>query len=333
MNIPLQVLKQGLYCPAGDFFIDAWHPTACCVVTHAHGDHAYAGHSRYIATKSTMKILQKRMGREISGDSLDYHQKIKLGKAWVSLHPAGHILGSAQVRIETPDGVVVISGDYKRDEDRTCSPFEIVECDIFVTESTFALPIYQWPDSAIVASQIKEWWQENATHQYPSVLFCYSLGKAQRVLSLLADHEQPIYVHGAVHTMSQLYAEDQIAMASFLPVSESEKNKKFSKDLILAPPSAMGTPWLKRFPGHRTALASGWMQVRGTRRRYALDRGFILSDHADWQGLVKTISDTKAKIILTTHGNALTFARYLREVHNLEARELKGLEMGLEIGE
>ncbi|WP_042280753.1 ligase-associated DNA damage response exonuclease [Candidatus Protochlamydia sp. R18] len=329
MEIPLKVIKQGLYCPDGDFFIDAWQPVSRCIITHAHGDHAYAGHGHYIATDETIKILRKRIGGEFKSEALTYNQKIKLGNTWVSLHPAGHILGSAQVRIETPGCVTVISGDYKRAKDETCLPFEVVECDIFVTESTFALPIYQWPHSHTIAKQIKEWWFENAAHDCPSILFCYSLGKAQRVLSMLADQENFVYLHGAICSLSKIYAEMGIKMARFKPVSEGEKGMKFSKELILAPPSAAGTPWLKRFPSYRTALASGWMQVRGTRRRHALDRGFILSDHADWKALIETISQTQAKIVLTTHGNASTLAQYLRETQNLDARELKGLDVTL----
>lgn len=327
MDIPLKVLDQGLYSTSGEFFIDAWKPVPICLVTHAHGDHAYWGHGQYIASEETVRIMQHRLGKDLPYRTVKYGEKFKMGNAWVSFHPAGHILGSSQIRIEDSQSVTVISGDYKRAPDPTCLGFEVVECDIFVTESTFALPIYQWPSHDVIAQQIKEWWQENAANGHPSLLFCYSLGKAQRLMSLLQGEERGVHLHGAVYTLSKLYEEMGVKMVSFKPVSESAKGTSFAQELILAPPSAMGTPWIKRFPSGRTAFASGWMEVRGTRRRKALDRGFVLSDHADWNDLIRTVDDTKAKIVLTTHGSAGTLARFLRETRGLDARELKGLEV------
>lgn len=326
MEIPLKVLEQGLFCPSGQFFIDAWEPSPICVVTHAHGDHAYPGHGLYIGSPETIEIIKHRLGKETPCQILDYQKKIKLGHSWVSLHPAGHILGSSQIRIENQKSVTVISGDYKRVLDPTCAPFEVVPCDIFVTESTFALPIYQWAKNEIIGKQIYEWWQENAQQGHPSILFCYALGKAQRVLSMLSQYtDKAIKVHGAVYSLSLLYKEFGVNMSEFAYVSDSAKGTTFTQDLIIAPPTAMGSPWMKRFPSFRTALASGWMEVRGNRRRKALDRGFVLSDHADWADLIRTIEETQAKIILTTHGNSATLARFLREERALDARELKGL--------
>lgn len=327
MDIPLKVTPQGLYCPPGDFFIDAWKPVPLCVVTHAHGDHAYWGHDRYICSVHTSEILKHRLGKDLPSEPLEYQKKIKLGNTWVSLHPAGHILGSSQIRIETKQSVTVISGDYKRAFDSTCLPFEIVPCDIFVTESTFALPIYKWPHPELIANQLTDWWTENASKDHPSIVFCYSLGKAQRLLSLLKEQRnKKVYLHGAVQSISKIYERLGISMIPFAPVSEKEKGESFAQDLILAPPSALGSPWMKRFPSCKTAFASGWMEIRGTRRRRALDQGFVLSDHADWEGLIQTIEQTRAKIVLTTHGNTATLARYLREEQNVDARELKGLE-------
>jgi len=331
MDIPLKVLEQGLFCTTGNFFIDAWKPVPICIVTHAHGDHAYRGHGLYIGSNETIKIIKHRFREDIPCQVLDYHQKIKLGNSWVSLHPAGHILGSSQIKIENAATTTVVSGDYKRALDATCKPFEVVECDVFVTESTFGLPIYQWAESETVGKQIYTWWQENASNKHPSILFCYALGKAQRIMNLLSNYcETAIYLHGAIHSLATLYRDLEIKMLPFTAVSESEKGKNFTKDLILAPPSAIGTPWMKRFPSSRTAFASGWMEVRGTRRRKALDRGFVLSDHADWLELIRTIEYTKAKIVLTTHGNSSTLARYLREEKGIDARELKGLEANFE---
>jgi putative mRNA 3-end processing factor len=327
MDIPLKVTDQGLYCKTGNFFIDAWKPTPICIVTHGHGDHAYYGHGLYIASPETVKIIKHRIGKDTPCQVLEYDKKIKLGNTWVSLHPAGHILGSSQVRIEDSKSVTVISGDYKRGLDPTCKPFEVVECDIFVTESTFALPIYQWPQNEIIEKQIFEWWQENAKSAHPSILFCYSLGKAQRVMNLLLNKtDKTIHLHGAIYSLSMLYKEMGIEMIPFTRVSESAKGASFAQDLIIAPPSSIGTPWMKRFPSFRTAFASGWMEVRGTRRRKALDRGFVLSDHADWGSLIKTVEQTKAKIVLTTHGSSAILAQYLKEEKGIDARELKGLE-------
>lgn len=323
-KIPLRVTKKGLHCPPGDFFIDAWNPVPICIVTHAHGDHAYPGHRLYIAIEETLKFLRHRFGQNLPTKTLQYGEKIKMGGCWISLHPAGHVLGSAQVRIEDAQGVTVISGDYKRAADSSCVPFEVLKCDVFVTESTFALPIYQWLSSELIGEQITKWWLDNASQGHPSVLFCYPLGKSQRIMSLLLGHQKKIYVHGSIFPFAKIYEEMGIALA---PFSEWSEESAFSEDLILAPPSAAGTPWMRRFPASKTALASGWMQVRGMRRRQALDRGFVLSDHADWQALLRTIEETEAKIILTTHGNSATLARFLREQKNLDARELKGLEL------
>lgn len=331
MDIPLKVTDQGLFCTTGKFHIDAWKPVPVCVVTHAHGDHAYWGHKLYIATPETVKIIHHRIGKDTPCQPLEYHKKIKLGNCWVSLHPAGHILGAAQIRIEDSKGVTVISGDYKRALDPTCKPFEVVECDIFVTESTFALPIYKWPKNEIIEEQVAKWWQENASHGHPSIVFCYSLGKTQRLMHMLKEHsERPVQLHGAAYSLSKLYKEMGVDMIDFAPVSESAKGTSFKQDLIIAPPSAIGTPWMKRFPSCRTAFASGWMEIRGARRRKALDRGFVLSDHADWDGLVQTITETKAQIVLTTHGNSATLAKYLQEEKGLDARELRGLEENFE---
>lgn len=325
MNNPLEVRPEGLYCKPGDFYIDAWEPVKNCIITHGHSDHARFGHQHYISTENTADIILRRLGQECSIEKLPYDKKVKFNGCWVSLHPAGHILGSAQVRIETNRSVCVVSGDYKRAVDKSCEPFSLQECDIFVTESTFGLPIYTWENADATARKIYEWWQENKVQGFASVLFCYALGKAQRLLSLLQSYtEEPIYAHGAILPLADLYRDKGISLAKYLPVGE-KTGGKFSGNLILAPPSAKGSPWMRRFFPYRTALASGWMQVRGVRRRKNLDRGFALSDHADWPDLLKTVSETKASLILTTHGNASILAKYLQE-QNVKAYPLSGME-------
>ncbi|MBS0649178.1 MAG: ligase-associated DNA damage response exonuclease [Verrucomicrobia bacterium] len=327
-KIPLEVRTEGLYCTAGNFYIDAYQPVETCVVTHAHGDHAYRGHQRYIVTEDTADLLEYRLGKDLPFLRLPYNQPLKLDQCWISLHPAGHILGSAQVRIETKEGVFVVSGDYKRAHDSTCLPFEVIPCDLFITENTFGLPLFKWEDSEVTAEKIAAWWNSNKIFDRPSVLFCYALGKAQRILSLLKSHtNQPIYLHGAIQPLTEIYFRKGVPMAPFLPVSSKPKEESFSKDLILAPPSAAGTPWLKRFPHFRTAAASGWMQVRGTRKRKGMDAGFVLSDHADWGSLLETIEATGAKTVLMTHGYSTPLSRYLREKQGIEAYELRGLEI------
>ncbi len=323
----LQVKPAGLYCKEGDFYIDAWKSVPISVITHAHSDHAYGGHKHYIASHDSKELLLHRLNPHISLQTLRYNEKIKLGNTWVSLHPAGHILGSSQVKIETKYGVAVVSGDYKREQDSSCLPFELVECDLFVTESTFALPIYAWENSNLIGRQIFDWWQENKKNKHPSIIFCYALGKAQHILSLLSQHtDQAVFLHGGCQIFTQIYADKNIPLVPFKPVSDAENGYLFTEDLILAPPSSAGTPWMRRFGDCKCAFASGWMQVRGTRRRKNMDRGFILSDHADWPGLIKTVEETKATTVFTAHGSTATLAKYLRENKGINAFELHGLE-------
>lgn len=320
---PLIIKEEGLYCKAGEFFIDAWKPVKQCIVTHGHSDHARFGHQNNFSTPNTASIMRHRLGADCPITELPYGQKIKMKDCWVSLHPAGHILGSAQVRIESKGCVCVVSGDYKRAPDLSCEPFELVPCDIFVTESTFGLPIYRWEEPMITAKAIFDWWQKNKDIGYASILFGYALGKAQHLLALLKlFSDEPIYVHGAVLSMTEIYKEQHIPLSPYLPIGEE---KKFAGKLILAPPSAQNSPWMKRFYPYKTALASGWMQVRGQRKRRNLDRGFALSDHADWDELIATVKDTGARLTLTTHGNASTLARYLQEL-KIEAFPLHGTE-------
>lgn len=326
MKIPLQVRTQGLYCTSGDFYIDAWDPVPLCLVTHAHSDHARSGHGRYIVPEKSLELLKYRLGSDQNFESFKYGEKFKLGKCWVSFHPAGHILGSAQIKIENKESICVISGDYKRAFDLTCDPFELQQCDTFVTESTFALPIYNWESSEVTAKHIYEWWQENREQRLCSVIYCYALGKAQRIMSMLASFtDRPIYLHGAIFFLAKIYAEKGISLIPFRPVSENTK-ESFAGELILAPPSAKGSRWLKRFYPYKTAFASGWMQVRGLRKQKNVDKAFVLSDHADWPDLLKTISETQASTILTTHGNAKILAQYLQE-QNFHSFPLEGMEI------
>jgi len=305
--------SRGLYCPPGDFYIDPWRPVQNAVITHGHGDHLRQGSARYILARSGRAIARTRLSGDRDIGAVEYRTPFTLGSTRVSLHPAGHILGSAQVRIEHEGRVWVVSGDYKRQPDPTCEPFEPVECDVFISEATFALPVYRWPSTPQVAEEIVRWWHANRERGIASVLFCYALGKAQRVLAeLLAFTDEPVHVHGAVRTLVDVYREAGVAMVPTEPVMV-ERKADYRGALILAPPSAAGSSWMKRFGEHSSGFCSGWMRVRGDRRRRGYDRGFVISDHADWPSLVRTCSETRARRILLTHGYSHALARYLNE--------------------
>ena len=310
----IELSPLGLYCPAGDFYIDPWRAVERAVVTHAHADHARAGSQHYWAAMDGERLLRHRLGQDISLTPLAYGEPVQFGPITVSLHPAGHVLGSAQVRVSDGNRVWVVSGDYKRDPDPTCHSFEPVVCDTFITEATFALPAYRWPPMEEVMAELMEWWQSNVQAGRSSVLLCYALGKAQRVLaSLPSALPGPVYLHGAVAPLTALYREAGIAMAPAEPVSQAPKGEDFSTSLIIAPPSAAGTAWMRHFADPSTAFASGWMRIRGNRRRRGHDRGFVISDHVDWPTLLQTIEQTGATQVYTTHGRADELVRYLRE--------------------
>ena len=320
----IKLSDAGLYCEAGDFYIDPWKPVARAVITHAHADHARAGSNEYYAIASSHPILKKRLGQTANIIPVEYGEPLQFGDAKVSLHSAGHILGSAQVRVEVDGEVWVASGDYKRDDDPSCEPFEIVRCDTFITEATFALPVYRWPAAAFVAKQVYDWWQENTAKDRASVLFCYALGKAQRLLAeLTAYTDKTVLLHGAVTPLTDIYRQAGVTMLPTEPavLEEERKKRNYAGELIIAPPGANGTLWMRRFGQCSTGFCSGWMQIRGNRRRRGYDRGFIISDHADWPALIKTIEQTGAQRVLATHGQSDVLVRYLNE-RGIEAAAL-----------
>lgn len=310
----LTLTERGLYCPAGEFFVDAWAPVERTIVTHAHGDHAYAGHGHYLTAAAGRGLLGLRVGAA-SVQTLAYGERLRIGEVTVSLHPAGHILGSAQVRIERDGEVWVVSGDYKLAPDPTCTPFEPVRCHVFLSESTFGLPVYRWAPPDRILEEIRGWWAANRADGKTSLLLCYALGKAQRVLAGLGPEFGPVFVHGAVERVTAAYRAAGVPMAETRIVGAPGRASEWRGALVLAPPSAYGSPWARRFNSSRTSsgFASGWMRVRGQRRRRALDRGFALSDHADWPGLLAAIEATGAERVLVTHGQAAALARYLGE--------------------
>lgn len=305
---------EGLYCPPGDFYIDPWRPVERAVITHAHGDHARGGMGHYLAAAPSEGILRTRLGPDLPLQTLVYGESLDHNGVTLSFHPAGHVLGSAQVRLEYRGEVWVASGDYKVEPDGTCAPFEPVRCHCFISESTFGLPIYRWPTQASVFREINDWWRANATLGRTSVLFCYALGKAQRILHGLDADIGPIVVHGAVEPLNRVYREAGVHLPDTLYAGDLAKNDpRLRQAIVLAPPSAGGSTWMRRFGEYSDAFASGWMMLRGTRRRRGVDRGFVLSDHADWPGLLWAIEQTGAERVMVTHGSVAVLVRYLRE--------------------
>lgn len=305
---------RGLYCAAGDFFIDPWEAVERAVITHAHGDHLRPGSRAYLCSTAAAPVVRHRLGGDAHIQAVPYGETVDIGGVRVSLHPAGHILGSAQVRLERQGEVWVISGDYKRAPDPTCPPFEPQRCHVFITEATFALPIFRWDPPRQTVAEILQWWADTRAAGRPAVLFAYALGKAQRLLAELAsESDRPVYVHGALMDLIDIYRAAGVRMVPAVRAAEEQRGRSFAGELIVAPLMARGSLWMRRFGDHSSAFASGWMRVRGARRRRAYDRGFALSDHADWDGLLATIVESGAERVSATHGYTDALARYLAE--------------------
>ncbi len=308
----LRVTESGLYCDAGDFFIDPWRPVPRAVVTHAHSDHLTGGCGHYLVADRGVGVSRERLGQwQDRVEGIAFGDTRTINGVRISLHPAGHILGSAQVRLELGGEVWVASGDYKTDSDPTCDAWEPVRCHTFITESTFGLPIYRWPAARDVFGEINAWWRDNVAAGRTSLLFGYGLGKAQRLLAGLDRDIGPILVHGAVDRMTALYRQAGVD----LPHTEYATTARgvSTGAMIVAPPSADGSVWARKFGAQSTAFASGWMLVRGARRRRSVDRGFTLSDHVDWPQLLGAIDATGAERVLVTHGFTGPVVRWLRD--------------------
>jgi putative mRNA 3-end processing factor len=308
---------EGLYCPAGAFHIDPWRPVERAVITHAHADHARRGHAAYLATAVSAGVLRARLGN-ITLQGLAYGESVVINGVRVSLHPAGHVLGSAQVRVESGGRVWVASGDYFAsghvdDANSTCDPFEPLRCECFITESTFGLPIYRWRPQAEVLAQVNAWWQANAESGRPSLLLAYSFGKAQRLLAGVDAGIGPLVVHGAVQPLNDAYRAAGVALPPTQLLDQVADPALLRKALVLAPPAVLGSAWARRLGDFSDAFASGWMQLRGARRRQGVDRGFVLSDHADWPGLQRAITATGATRVIVTHGYEAVMVRWLQQ--------------------
>jgi putative mRNA 3-end processing factor len=324
MRPPLLVpTPSGLYCSAGDFYIDPTRPVPFAVLTHAHADHARPGSASYLAASEGRPLLEHRLGKAIRLRTVDYGETIAINGVTVSLHPAGHILGSAQIRLAWRGEVWGVSGDYKTMPDPTCAAFEPIRCHTFVTESTFGLPVFHWEDPVRLMEALHRWWRHNQQKNRTSLLYVYALGKAQRVLAALRPEEcGSVLVHGAVAAMNRAYEASGIALCPTRPLAEVSDRRQLEKALVLAPPSAARPGWLRRLRNPSTGFASGWMQIRGFRRRRAVDRGFALSDHCDWKGLVEAVEATGAERLWTAHGYGDALARFFSE-KGLEANAVE----------
>jgi len=325
----IELTDRGLYCAAGDFYVDPWRPVSRAVITHAHSDHAYQGHGVSLVSRAGERLFRARLGDEAVIETVEYGETRDLGGVRVSLHPAGHVLGSAQVRVEHRGDVWVVSGDYKTVPDPTCAPFEPVRCRAFITEATFGLPIYRWRPQADLFADVDAWWRENRAAGRTSLVLAYSLGKAQRVIAGVDATIGPIVTHGAVERLTAEYRESGVDLPPTVYAGSLETRTAASGALVVAPPSAADTPWSRSFGEVSTAFASGWMLVRSARRSRSVDRGFALSDHADWDELNAAIDATRAELVLVTHGSVGPLVRWLGE-RGRDARPLKTLYRGEE---
>lgn len=323
----LEFTDRGIYCEKGRFYIDPWKPVDDAVITHAHADHAYFGHKHYLAHHLSKQVLLYRLG-DIKLQTVEYGQKVSKYGVEISLFPAGHVIGSAQIRIEYQGEVWVVSGDYKVEDDGVCTPFQPVKCHHFISECTFGMPVYKWKPQAQVFDQINKWWQGNLENGLATVIVGYSLGKAQRILQNLDLACGKVYTHGAIENVNQALRNNGVQLRHTERIVADTPKEEIRTGIVLAPPSAVGSSWMRRFAPYDFGHCSGWMAIRGAKRRRAADRGFILSDHADWDGLLTAIRATGCECVYLTHGYTATFSRYLtgagfdaKEVYTLYGSE------------
>jgi len=323
LNLPalIEFTGKGLYCRQGNFYIDPWKPVEKAVITHAHSDHARAGSNAYLCHTYTKPILELRLG-EHHFQTAEWHENVFINGVKVSLHPAGHIIGSAQIRVEYQGEVWVVSGDYKLEDDGISGAFEPVKCNTFISESTFGLPIYHWKPQQQLFEEMIKWIAYNKEHAKTSVLIAYSLGKAQRILHGLKETVQDIFVHGAIWNMHEVLLRAGWDLPRVQRLTPDTPKELYKGSVVIAPPGADGSPWMKRFAPYSVGICSGWMQVRGNARRRNVDAGFAMSDHADWKGLLQAVKETEAEKVYVTHGFQAAFSRYLQE-NGIEAGEVK----------
>ena len=307
----LTFTDRGIFCPIGDFYIDPWRPVNRALITHGHSDHARMGHAAYLATHQALPVMRHRLG-QITADGIAFAEQRDINGVTVSFHPAGHVPGSAQIRVEHAGEVWVVSGDYKVEFDGLSEPFEAVKCHTFISECTFGLPVFHWRPQSKIMADIAAWWAGNAAAGITSILGAYSFGKAQRLMSALPAIG-PILTHGAVEETTAILRAQGYVLPDTTRATADVTAKTHPGALIIAPPSALGSAWANRFAPTSEAFASGWMALRGIRRRRSLGTGFAISDHADWPGLNQAIRATGASRIFVTHGYTAPFRRWLAD--------------------
>jgi putative mRNA 3-end processing factor len=327
----LEFNDKGIYCRKADVFLDPWKPVKRALITHGHSDHARWGHEYYLCTTTAAPVIQHRLQLTHQLETIPFQEVININGVNFSFHPAGHIPGSAQIRVEYRGEVWVFSGDYKLQRDNLSEPFEPLKCNVFISESTFGLPIYKWKPQREVFDEINRWWKKNQDDGKVSVIAGYSLGKAQRILRNIDFTIGKIFVHGAIESITNVLRRQHLELPPTIYVAPEMKRNDFEGALVICPPSAIGSPWLRRFEPFSVGIASGWMNLRGARRRRGADRGFVLSDHADWDELNTTIKETEAEKVFITHGYSEVFSKWLRE-NGIESAEVKTQYEG-ELGE
>lgn len=318
----LTFTDSGIYCPRADVYLDPWKPVKRALITHGHSDHAYGGHEHYLCTHQTKPIIAHRLRLSDNIQSVEYGESTSINDVKFSFHPAGHIPGSAQIRIEHKDEVWVFSGDYKLQSDGISLPFEPVRCHVFITESTFGLPIYRWEPQTKIFDDMNQWWRKNQQEGKVSVLAGYALGKAQRILKNIDSSIGKIFVHGAVDVMNDVTRPCISGLPETIRVTPEMKKAEFEGALVVCTPSAVGSPWMGKFLPYSLGIASGWMNLRGARRRRGADRGFALSDHADWNELNRTVRETGAQKVYVTHGYSEVFSTWLKQ-NGIESEVIK----------
>lgn len=318
----IRFTNKGIYCKQGDFYIDPWQPVKLAVTTHGHADHVKWGNQAYLCHELTKPILLQRLGPELHIQTHAYGEEITINGVSLSMFPAGHVIGSAQIRLEYKGEVTVISGDYKVEYDGISTAFEPVRCHSFVSESTFGLPIYKWLPQQVIFDQINSWVSNNREQQKTSVLIAYSLGKAQRLIKGLSESERPIYVHPSIANLNDAFIQAGVALPETIRISPDIRKEELQKGIVIVPPALSDGRWIKTLQQAVTGVCSGWMQVRAGRRWRSADAGFALSDHADWPGLLSAIKATGAEKVFVTHGFTATFSKYLNEI-GIPAEEVK----------
>ena len=313
--------KKGIYCIPGNFYLDPWFPVDYAIISHGHADHSRPGNRHYLCHNDSKAIIKHRIGKDISIESLGYNEPKNINGVQVSFFPAGHVIGSAQIRLEYKGFVVVFSGDYKTQPDFISTPYEPVKCHEFITESTFGLPIYKWKDEKELQTELQDWVLQNQQNNRTSVFLGYSLGKAQRIMKLI-EGVDAIYVHTAIHNLNNAISGSGIDLPKTNLLTADFKKADLQNKIVILPPALLGSRLLKKIPNAATAICSGWMHIRGNRRWKGVDAGFSISDHADWDGLLDAVKATDAEKVYVTHGSQAVFSKYLNEI-GIAAQELK----------